>query len=152
MKPHLWFICGAIMAALAVVNGAFAAHGLRQNLAQRYVELTSKNMSDFDFDELIKKRLGDFETGARYQMYHAFALMLIGLAAARKPSKVWSAAGVCFFFGILLFSGCLYALVLTNRTWLGAVVPIGGSLFIVGWVLAAIAGRKLAVPEQASAT
>jgi len=150
MKPHLWFACGAILAALGVVNGAFAAHGLRDNLPKIYIELVPKNTPDFEFEELIKKRIGDYETGARYQMYHSFGLMLIGLAAARKPSKLWSAAGVCFFFGILLFSGCLYALVWTNRTMLGAIVPIGGTLFIIGWVLTAIAGYKAGTVEQAT--
>jgi uncharacterized membrane protein YgdD (TMEM256/DUF423 family) len=151
MKPHLWFVCGAILAALGVVNGAFAAHGLRDNLTRRYVEILPENMPDFEIDDLLRKRVGDFETGARYQMYHAFGLMILALAAVRKPSKLWSAAGVCFFFGTVLFSGCLYALVLTNKTWLGAVVPIGGSLFIVGWVLAAIAGYKLAAAEPNAA-
>lgn len=150
MKPHVWFICGAIMAALAVGNGAFAAHGLRDNLAKRYSELLPSGTPDYELDDLIRKRIGDFDTGARYQMYHAFGLMLLGFTAARKPSKMWTAAGVCFFFGIVLFSGCLYALVLTNKTWLGMVVPIGGVLFIVGWVLTAIAGRKLGAPDQAS--
>lgn len=148
MKPHLWFVCGALLAALGVVNGALAAHGLRDNLQKVYADVPPEKLPEGGLGHLIAKRVDDYDTGARYQMYHALGLMLIGAVAGRRPSRLWSAAGVCFFFGILLFSGCLYALVWTNKTILGAVVPIGGTLFIVGWVLTAIGGMKLAEPER----
>ena len=104
---------GAAFALLAVALGAFAAHALEQRLEPRYLEV--------------------FETGARYQMYHALALLLVGLTLARWPgvSGIW--AGWAFLLGILLFSGSLYLLATTGvRAW-GAITPVGGVAFLVGW-------------------
>jgi uncharacterized membrane protein YgdD (TMEM256/DUF423 family) len=102
---------GAINAAVAVAAGAFAAHGLRGRLEARALEV--------------------FETGARYHMYHALAMIAAGLLAARGPGWVFQA-------GIALFSGSLYALALTDLKALGAVTPIGGVAFLVGWIWLAI--------------
>lgn len=101
---------GAINAALAVAAGAFAAHGLRERLAERALEI--------------------FETGARYHMYHALAMIFAGLLAARGAST----AGWMFQAGIVLFSGSLYALALSDVKVLGAITPLGGLAFIAGWV------------------
>jgi uncharacterized membrane protein YgdD (TMEM256/DUF423 family) len=98
---------GALNAALAVAAGAFAAHGLRGRIEPRALEI--------------------FETAARYQMYHALAMILAGVLAART-------AGWLFQAGIVVFSGSLYALALTDVTWLGAITPFGGLAFLVGWV------------------
>jgi uncharacterized membrane protein YgdD (TMEM256/DUF423 family) len=107
---------GAINGALAVAAGAFAAHGLRDRLETRALEI--------------------FETAARYHMYHAVAMILAGLLLARG-------AGWAFLAGIALFSGSLYALALTDVKALGAVTPVGGLLFLVGWLwLAASALRQ----------
>ncbi len=97
---------GALNAAIAVAAGAFAAHALRPRLEARALEV--------------------FETGARYQMYHAFAIIIAGLVAART-------AGWVFQAGIVLFSGSLYALALTDVKALGAITPFGGLAFLAGW-------------------
>jgi uncharacterized membrane protein YgdD (TMEM256/DUF423 family) len=121
---------GAIFALLAVLLGAFAAHGLKSTL-DAY-------------------RLGIFETAARYQMYHAFALLIAGAIASRPGySPRWlRAAALAFGFGILLFSGSLYALALTGIGWLGAVTPLGGVAFVLGWLALAIAALKPSPPNR----
>jgi len=98
---------GAINAAIAVAAGAFAAHGLRDRLEARALEV--------------------FETGARYHLYHAVAMILAGILAARG-------AGWVFQAGIVLFSGSLYALALGDVRALGAITPFGGLAFLVGWL------------------
>ena len=100
---------GALNAALAVAAGAFGAHGLRARLEPRALEI--------------------FETGARYHMYHALAMILAGLVVARGAGT----AGWIFQAGIVIFSGSLYALALTDVKVLGAITPIGGLAFLVGW-------------------
>lgn len=119
----LWLILGAINAFMAVAAGAFGAHGLRSRLDPRMLEV--------------------FETGARYQMYHALALLAVGWLASRTNSSVAAAAGWCFLGGIVLFSGSLYALTTSGVTRLGIITPFGGTLFLVGWVLFAVAAARL---------
>lgn len=108
---------GSINAAIAVAAGAFAAHGLRGKLDARALEV--------------------FETGARYHMYHALAMVLCGLLAAAKPGWVFQA-------GIALFSGSLYALALTDIKALGAITPFGGLAFLAGWIWLAITALRAA--------
>jgi len=116
-----WIALGALNAAIAVGAGAFAAHGLRDRLDARALEV--------------------FETGARYQMYHAFALLAVGLVAG-SALRGAHAAGWLFQAGIVLFSGSLYALSLTGVKALGAVTPLGGLAFLAGWLwLAWVAWR-----------
>ena len=114
-----WFATGAIAAGLAVILGAFAAHGLESRVEPRM--------------------LTNFETGARYQMYHALALLAVGWAAHRFSHPAVDIAGWAFVAGIILFSGSLYVMALTGARWLGAVTPLGGLAFILGWVALAIA-------------
>lgn len=109
---------GALSAAVAVAAGAFGAHALKGHLSP---------------DDLAI-----FETGARYQMYHALALLAVAWAATRWPGGAVSTAGWLFVVGTLLFSGSLYALALTGVRWLGAVTPLGGLAFLAGWVCLAI--------------
>lgn len=121
-----FILVGVILAMLSVVLGAFAAHGLKSRL-----------QSD---------RIETFQTGAQYQMYHALALITVGIVARMVPSgglSLLSGAGWLFIVGIVLFSGSLYALSLTGRRALGAITPIGGLCFIVGWLLFAIAAVRL---------
>jgi len=118
-----WVAWGAVNAALSVAAGAFGAHALKARLPEAL--------------------LVTFETGARYQMYHALALIAVGLAMGARPSSLFSAAGWAFTVGIVLFSGSLYALALSGVRGLGAVTPLGGVAFLTGWVLFAIAGFKL---------
>jgi uncharacterized membrane protein YgdD (TMEM256/DUF423 family) len=126
-----WTVVGAVLGGLAVAAGAFAAHGLDKQFPAWYGQQT-RTVAGVAMP-LAQKYLADFKTGAEYQMYHALALLAVGLLAQYRPSAALSVAGWCFVGGIVLFSGCLYLLTLTNQRWLGAVVPIGGVLFLVGW-------------------
>jgi uncharacterized membrane protein YgdD (TMEM256/DUF423 family) len=120
-----FLLLGAINGFLSVALGAFAAHGLKQKL-----------------DEYL---LGVFQTGVTYQATHALALIAVALLIKFFPgSSTLTWAGWCFFFGIVLFSGSLYALSLTNIKVLGAITPFGGVLFLVGWALLAIQAWKTA--------
>jgi uncharacterized membrane protein YgdD (TMEM256/DUF423 family) len=109
-----WIFVGAVLGLLGVMAGAFGAHGLKSSLAPDRLEI--------------------FEVAVRYQIYHAIALVLAGMLNAPR-------AGWGFFLGTLIFSGSLYLLVMTNQRWLGAVTPIGGILFLVGWVFLAASTR-----------
>jgi uncharacterized membrane protein YgdD (TMEM256/DUF423 family) len=110
-------IAGAALALVSVLAGAFAAHGLKATLDAR--------------------QLAVFETAARYQMYHAFALLIVGgLSVLPQFSRrLLRFAAIAFGIGILLFSGSLYLLALSGIGWLGAITPLGGSAFIAGWAL-----------------
>jgi uncharacterized membrane protein YgdD (TMEM256/DUF423 family) len=121
MQRWLVFL-GALNGLVAVAAGAFAAHGLKARLAPDLLAI--------------------FETGARYQMYHALALVLIGLAAAQRPTPLLGWSGGAMLAGIVIFSGSLYALALTGIRALGAVTPLGGVAFLVGWALLGWAALK----------
>ena len=84
-----------------------------------------------------------FETGVRYQMYHALAILVVALAAARLDGWLIRAAGWLFTTGIVLFSGSLYVLALSGATWLGAVTPLGGLAFLAAWGCLVIAALRL---------
>jgi uncharacterized membrane protein YgdD (TMEM256/DUF423 family) len=115
---RLFATLGAVFMAVGVGLGAFGAHALKARLS----------VGD----------LAIFETGVRYQLLHALGLFAVAWASTRY-STVWVAsAGWLLTVGIIVFSGSLYALVLTNTRWLGAVTPIGGLAFILGWL--ALAG------------
>ena len=124
--PRIWLAIGAISAGIAVGAGAFGAHALRARLSPA--------------------DLATFETGARYQMYHALALLAVAWVAFRAPSGPAQLAGWCFVAGTLLFSGSLYLLTLTGTRWLGAITPFGGVAFLVGWVALALAGLRVTEP------
>jgi uncharacterized membrane protein YgdD (TMEM256/DUF423 family) len=125
-KPAL--ILGFIFAALSVVIGAFAAHGLKPMM------------------EISQQQT--FETGVRYQMYHSFALILLGLLSAHIQSNHISHACLFFTLGIICFSGSLYALSLLQMNGIvglkgvGIITPIGGVFFILGWVYSLLAAIK----------
>ena len=110
---------GALMGFVGVGLGAFGAHGLR--------------------GRLTPDMLAVFETGVRYQMYHALALLAVGAMMSRVDSRALVAAGWSFTVGILIFSGSLYALALSGATMLGAITPIGGLAFLAGWIALAVA-------------
>lgn len=109
---------------LAVMIGAFAAHGLKQ--------------------VLDAYSLGLIETAVRYQMYHAIALLIVSvISAVPLISPRWlKLAAITFILGIVLFSGSLYLLALSGIKWLGAVTPLGGIAFILGWLALIIAALK----------
>jgi len=110
-------LTGAVLAFLGVALGAFGAHGLAGRVPPADLEI--------------------FETGARYHMYHALALLLVSWAATRWPGGTVHLAGWLFVAGTVLFSGSLYLLVLTGQRWLGAVTPLGGVALLLGWGLLA---------------
>jgi uncharacterized membrane protein YgdD (TMEM256/DUF423 family) len=119
---HKKFIAiGALLAGIAVVLGAFAAHSLKAVVST--------------------ESLAVFETGVRYQMYHAFAIIIVGILYNENNSKTLLLAGKLFIVGILIFSGSLYLLTAlrtiqaNNFLWVGAVTPLGGVAFITGWFL-----------------
>jgi uncharacterized membrane protein YgdD (TMEM256/DUF423 family) len=119
---RLFLILGALSAFVSVAAGAFGAHALRDRLAANYLAI--------------------FETAARYQMYHALALLAVGLLMQRWPGTSLHWAGWLFVAGTVLFSGSLYALALTGTRWLGAITPLGGVAFLAGWICFAIAARS----------
>ncbi len=106
---------GALSAGLGVAAGAFGAHSLKDILDQHLLDV--------------------YEKATRYQMYHAFGMVLSGLAVQFWRDAGAAKAGWLFLGGTLLFSGSLYGVSLLGVRWLGAVTPIGGLLFIVGWVM-----------------
>jgi uncharacterized membrane protein YgdD (TMEM256/DUF423 family) len=111
---RLFFVLGAASAFLAVALGAFAAHGLKARLGA--------------------DMLAVFETGVRYQMFHALALLAVGWACTRWPGGPVTASGWLFVAGTLLFSGSLYALALSGVRGLGMITPVGGLAFLAGWL------------------
>lgn len=121
---RLWIVIGAVSASVSVAAGAFGAHALKARLGQDLLAI--------------------FETGARYHMYHSLGLIAVGLMAASRPSGLLNAAGWALLAGILLFSGSLYALALSGVRGLGAITPLGGVSFLVGWVLFALAAWRQA--------
>jgi uncharacterized membrane protein YgdD (TMEM256/DUF423 family) len=112
-RTFLFF--GAVAGFVAVAFGAFGAHALRGKLSP--------------------EMLAVFETGVRYQMFHALALLVTAIAVARFDGWVARVAGWCFLAGIVLFSGSLYALALSGVRALGAITPLGGLAFLAGWAL-----------------
>ena len=115
MTRKLILQIGALSGAVSVIIGAFGAHGLHELLIEN-------------------DRLDVFETAVNYQFYHSLALLLVGILMRSDKSKFLSQSALLFAFGILIFSGSLYALSLTNYTVLGAITPVGGVLFILGWL------------------
>jgi uncharacterized membrane protein YgdD (TMEM256/DUF423 family) len=122
MGQHGYLRLAAALGGLAVVIGAFGAHGLEEIVPDNLMEV--------------------FEIGARYHMYHALAM----LALALGPAPLWHcrwAKAACWAWlgGIMLFSGSLYTMALTDQGWLGAITPIGGLAFIAGWLFVGMAAR-----------
>jgi uncharacterized membrane protein YgdD (TMEM256/DUF423 family) len=111
----------ALLGGLSVAAGAFASHALQ--------------------DKLTERSMAVFELATRYQMYHALALLFVALLLSRAEtaSPLLTAAGVAFIIGVLLFCGSLYALSLSGLKVLGAITPLGGAAFLVGWACLAAA-------------
>lgn len=123
-----FLLLGAISAFIGVAAGAFGAHALEARLS-----------SDL---------LAVYETGVRYELFHAMALLVVGMAADRWPQAGWGRAGWMFVAGTVLFSGSLYVLALTGARALGAVTPLGGLCFLCGWLLAVIAAIRSGSPAS----
>ena len=116
MTQQIVIITGALFGMLSVIFGAFGAHALKKTLSE--------------------EQLKNFETGVKYQMYHAIILVALGLGFKNLPTAIY----VCFTLGTILFSFSIYGLVLSSAkgkkmSFLGPITPIGGLLLIVGWAL-----------------
>jgi len=117
-----FFSIGAVFGLLAVVLGAFGAHGLEGTLSDH--------------------ALARYHTGVEYQFYHVGALLIIGVLAPQLPSKLLTFAGFTFTAGIILFSGSLYVYALTGNKIFGMITPVGGLFFIIGWIILTIYSFK----------
>lgn len=126
--PTFLLFSGAVLGGLGVAAGSFGAHGLKAIL-----DATG--------------RADNWETAVRYCLYHALTILIVAVVSAlpqSTPSRgLLQAAGWCFLVGTLIFSGCLAALALSGVRMLGAIVPIGGALFLVGWALLAAAAMNI---------
>ncbi|MDV6315398.1 DUF423 domain-containing protein [Idiomarina sp. HP20-50] len=120
---QIFLIVAAILGGTAVMLGAFAAHGLKSKLS----------------DSLLSA----FETGVTYQFYHAIALLVLALWLKQSDSVWFIASGYLWLAGVILFSGSLYALAFTGLKWFGPITPIGGVLFIAGWISLLVGAVKL---------
>jgi len=122
--PRIILLFATLSGAIAVALGAFAAHGLKAQLAPYLLDV--------------------FKTGVQYQAWHSLALLGCGIWARIMPTKAVLYAALFFAVGILLFSGSLYALALTGIKWFGPVTPMGGICFIIGWVALAVSAWRSA--------
>ena len=121
---RIFLAIASALGGISVVLGAFASHALKDKLSDRALEI--------------------WETGTKYQMYHALALILVALLISRFPDSILLVvAGYAFVAGVAIFSGSLYALSLSGIKWLGAITPLGGAAFIIGWACLAVAALKI---------
>ena len=131
MNATFWLRTGAIWGFLAVAMGSFGAHGLRERFA---------SLGSLPGGLSTERLQANFQTGTQYQMYCAFALLVVGLMAqAGRGGVALDAAGWLFLVGSLVFSGSLYVLCITGEKWLGMITPIGGVAMLAGWIALAIA-------------
>lgn len=117
-----FFILGSVFGMTAILAGTFGAHGLEQTVTPALLET--------------------FDTGVRYHMYHALALIGVAWACEHFGGKLPVAAGWLFVIGIIVFAGSLYLLAITGARWLGMITPIGGVAFVMGWLLLIVAGAQ----------
>lgn len=115
MSAKLFLLLGAANALLGVILGAFGAHALKSRLAENLIQI--------------------WQTGVEYHFYHALGLILVGILCLHWPASAWlRSSGWLMLAGIVIFSGSLYLLCLTNMRWLGMVTPLGGLAFIAAWL------------------
>ena len=112
-----WIVTGAVLAGIAILLGAFGAHGLKNKITADYLIV--------------------FNTGVKYHFYHALGLMITGILAFHFPYEPLYIPCIFFIIGIILFSGSLYVLSISGLKWVGAITPFGGLSFIIGWILTA---------------
>jgi uncharacterized membrane protein YgdD (TMEM256/DUF423 family) len=122
---QIFFTIAAIFGGLSVAAGAFGSHALREKVSERILEI--------------------FDTGARYQMYHALALLLVAILISRleTPPTTLFISGWLFIIGVTIFSGSLYVLSLTGIKSLGAMAPLGGLLLMAGWAALAVTAATI---------
>lgn len=119
---RLFLFWGAVNAALAVAMGAFGAHGLKQSIEPALLAV--------------------YQTGAQYHLFHALGLLLVGVIARARGDRLLAVSGWMLLAGMVLFSGSLYLLAITGERWLGAITPLGGTAFILAWLLLAVAAWR----------
>ena len=122
-KVKEWIFIAAILGGLSVALGAFGSHLLEGYLSVKYYDI--------------------FRTGVRYQMWHTLAILITAVLQKIVKFERFNQIQWAFLYGIILFSGSLYIMVLTGITWLGAITPIGGTAFVEGWGLLALSARKI---------
>ena len=110
---NIWLSAAAFSGFLSVAIGAFGAHSLKEVL------------------DIYGSAI--FETAVQYQMFHTLGLLAIGVLQVSYPQRSFRLSGWCFILGIILFSGSLYVMALSKMSWLGAITPIGGMAFLIGW-------------------
>jgi len=123
MMGRVFLGLGAMSGFVAVAAGAFGAHAVRDRLSAEYLAV--------------------FETAARYQMYHALALLAVALLLTLRPSRTLQWPEWLFVVGTTLFCCRLYTLALTGTRWLGAITPLGGIAFLAGWIFLALSARSI---------
>ena len=117
-----WLLIASIAGFLGVAGGAFGAHALKSRLSEQM--------------------LANFDTGTKYLMVHAVALLVVGTLSGREGTGDLAVVGWSFTVGMVIFTGSLWIMAMTNQRWLGAITPIGGTALIIGWLaLATAAGR-----------
>jgi uncharacterized membrane protein YgdD (TMEM256/DUF423 family) len=124
LSPKTSLILGALLGFLSVALGAFGAHALKDALIQQ-------------------GRLATYETAVQYQMYHALALVLVGILGWVRPDMSLGGVSTAFLLGIVIFSGSLFLLCATGLKWMGAITPLGGLAFRSGWLMLAYRVWKL---------
>lgn len=148
MSGQRWITIAALSGLSAVMLGAFGAHWLNDTgyLARKYADVDDKVLAGMTVPASYAY-LRNFETAVQYQLAHSAALLACGLLLCRLPFRFLNSAAWCFLLGSIVFSGSLYLLVIAGPRWggisWGAVVPLGGTLLIVGWSLLAVSGWKL---------
>lgn len=148
---NYWLTIGAVLGGLGVTLGAFGAHGVDSYFADKYQGRTHTVLGEEV--PTAEKFLADYKTAAGYQMYHALALLAVGLLSRAQPTRSLDLAGCCFVGGIVLFSGGLYVYTLADLKFFGMIpVPIGGTLFIIGWIALAIAACPCGAAQDEATT
>lgn len=132
MKAVISLRLAALSGLVAVAMGAFAAHALHDRLPPRLFEV--------------------FQTAVQYQFYHSLGWLAVAVLGLRTPSRLLRASALCFAAGILLFCGSLYVLALSGVHWLGAITPLGGLAFMLGWILLALAAGRVGATQSSTNT
>lgn len=150
-KPTLIVAC--VLGLAAVLLGAFGAHGLADSgyLEKQFADFEAKTIVGHEVPAAYKY-LQDFRTAVRYHMWHSLLLLGLGILALHQPSKMLAVTSTVVTLGTIIFSGALYILVIAGPkfggiTW-GMVAPIGGSLLLIGWIMAAIAVARIKPNES----
>lgn len=155
MSAKTTLVTACILGFAAVLLGAFGAHGLADSgyLEKQFADFQPKTIVGHEVPAAYKY-LQDFKTAVRYHMWHSLLLLGLGILAVQQPSRLLSITSTIVTLGTVIFCGALYVLVMAGPkfggiTW-GMVAPLGGSLLLIGWIMAAIAVSKIKTAESTS--